>query len=128
EQSAAARALAVIPGGQAAERLRGLLAYPDTEVKRAALSAAARRPSATLVPSLLPLLLDPALRFEAREAVAAVGQTALPALERFLAGAEGPQAQAVAAHALARIGSRRAVEALLALARSPQASVRFVGL
>jgi len=124
----AARAVGATPGSAARARLRTLLADPDVEVKRAALLAAARRPTAMLLDPILPLLFVPELGGEARTAVAAIGDSAVPSLVRFLSGDTSARAHAIAARALSDLGSPRAVSALLNLARSGDPGERTLGL
>jgi HEAT repeat protein len=124
----AARAVGATPGSAARSRLQALLADPDVEVKRAALLAAARRPTAQLLDSLLPLLFVPEVGAEARAAVAAVGDAAVPGLVRFLSGEHSARARAIAARTLSELGSPRAVNALMTLARSGDPSERTLGL
>jgi hypothetical protein len=108
--------------------MRTLLANPDLEIQRAALISAARRPNRELLDALVEFLLVSELAFEAREAVAALGDLAVPALQRLLEGERGEGAQALAARALAHIASPRAVEALLTLARGGDVRLRQLGL
>ncbi|HEV8129559.1 MAG TPA: hypothetical protein VGQ14_07870, partial [Candidatus Eisenbacteria bacterium] len=125
----AARALGAMPGSTARARLHQLLDDPDIEVKRAALLSAARRPSALLVEPILPLLFVPELATEARAALATCGDAAVPALARVLEeGEQSARAQALAARTLAEIGSPRAVSSLMTLVRSPDLSLRLLGL
>jgi len=124
----AARAIGATPGSAARSRLKALLADPDVEVKRAALLAATRRPTAQLTDSILSLLFTPMLGAEARGALAAIGDPAIPALARFLGTDRTPHARTIAARALAEVGTRRAQEALLALARSADPADRTLGL
>jgi hypothetical protein len=112
------------PAGQ----LRALLTDPDPEVQRAALLSATRRPSRELLDVLVDLLLAPGLGYEAREAVAALGDPAVPRLASMLAGSADARAQRVAAQALAHIASPRAAAVLVKLARSADARLRHVGL
>src|SRR5262245_17504293 len=114
----AARALGAVDAEVALSRLPALLAREDPEVRRAALVAAARRPDRSLVNAVLPSLFEPHASREARTALAAIGDPAIPALEPALAGERSESARALAAHALADIGSGRAVRRLFALARS----------
>jgi hypothetical protein len=66
--------------------------------------------------------------YEAREALAALGNVAVPRLEALL-DPKGPgEERAAAASALARIGTRRAVRALVGLARSSDPELRRLGL
>ncbi|HET6371931.1 MAG TPA: HEAT repeat domain-containing protein, partial [Candidatus Polarisedimenticolia bacterium] len=113
----AARALGAVEGPTSVGRLRILLRNPDLEVQRVSLLSAARRPSPELLDVILPLLFVSELSHDAREAVSAVGDPAVNALRRLLEGKSGARAQALAGRALAQIGSPRAMESLLALAR-----------
>ena len=124
----AARGLGALTDQAPAERLRGLHTHPDLEIRRTALLSAIRRPAPELLDVILPLLLVPGLHHEARLAVAAVGDPAVPRLERLLDGGEGPHAQSVAANTLAQIGTPRAVKALLDLLRSGDLRKRHLGL
>jgi ATP:ADP antiporter, AAA family len=125
----AARALGATPGSTARARLHVLLDDPDIDVKRAALLSAARRPSALLVDPILPLLFVPELATEARAALAACGDAAVLPLARILVeDAPSARAQALAARTLAEIGSPRAIDALMVLVRSPDLSLRLLGL
>ncbi|HET9233122.1 MAG TPA: Npt1/Npt2 family nucleotide transporter, partial [Candidatus Eisenbacteria bacterium] len=65
----AARGLGVISGRVSWMGLRTLIAHENPEIRRAALASAARRPHRSLVDLLLPQVLDPAVSFEAREAL-----------------------------------------------------------
>lgn len=124
----AAKALGATPGSTARARLQTLLADPDVEVKRAALLSAARRPSALLLDSIVPLLFVPEVGTEARAAVAAAGDPAVPILARLLRPETSPRARAIAARTLADLASPRAVDALMPLARSADANERMLGL
>jgi hypothetical protein len=123
----AARGAGVL-ASKSPERLRLLLANPDTEVRRIALRSAIRRPSRALIDVLLPLLLAPDLAEEARRAVSALGDAAMPGLEALLAGGQGTIAQSVASNTLAQMGSPRAVHALLELVRGGDLRLRYLGL
>jgi AAA family ATP:ADP antiporter len=123
----AARALGVMTGSASLRQLREMLAVPDVEVRRVALVSAARRPSRELLDVLLPLLVVPELGHEARRAVAAVGTPAVPALQRLLDGEQGRRAQALAARALARIASPRAVGALMTMVKNRDPGRRDLG-
>src|SRR5439155_1557861 len=79
-----ARALSLLPGPASAERMRALLLRPNVDVQRAALVAAARRPNPALLDVLLPMLLNPELSHEARGALAALRDAAVPELARLL--------------------------------------------
>jgi ATP/ADP translocase/HEAT repeat protein len=124
----AARALGSLPGAAPAAPLRALLSNPDPDVRRAALLSAARRPSLPLLDVILPLLLVPDLSYEARQALAALGDAAVPALTRLLSGESGARAQTLAARTLAQIATPRAVDTLLALVRSSDPTLRHLGL
>jgi HEAT repeat protein len=80
----AAQALGVLSFRAPAQRLRELIGDSDPEVRRAALRSAARRPSRELLDVLVPLLAVPDLSYESREAVAAIGDAAIPALRQML--------------------------------------------
>lgn len=124
----AARALGAVDGPAMAVRLRGLLAHSDLEVRRVALISAARRPARVLLDLLLPLLFEPGLQQEARVAVAAIGDPAVPEIERFFENGSDARAQSLAARALAQIGSTRAVAALMTLVRGSDVRRRYFGL
>ena len=124
----AARAVGATPGSAARSRLPALLADPDVEVKRAALLAAARRPTAMLLDPILPLLFVPDVGGEARAALAAIGDPAVPSLMRFLTSEHSARARAIAVRTLAELGSPRAVNALLGLTRSSDPNERTLGL
>lgn len=124
----AARALGAMSGSDLVPRLRALLTNADIEVRGAALLSATRRPAKELLDVLLPLLLEPDLHYAAREAVAAVGAPAVPALLRMLDTARGPRVQSLAAGVLAQIGTRGAVDALTTLVRSKDLRLRHLGL
>ena len=124
----AARGLGALSGHAPVKRLRALLEHPDSDVQRSALQSAARRPSRELLDALLPLLTRPELHHEARLALAALGNPAVPGLAGMLEGADGVRAQSLAADALAQIGSHRAVSALRAIARAGDLRLRHLGL
>jgi AAA family ATP:ADP antiporter len=124
----AARALGAMDGEATAQRLKTLLTNSDVEIQRVALRSAARRPSGELLDVLLPLLASSELSYEAGEAVAAVGEPAVPELARVLGGEHDGRAQRRAARTLAKIASPRAVEFLKSLARSGDARLRYLGL
>jgi HEAT repeat protein len=124
----AARALGAIDAPFAAAALRELLERSDTDVRRAALAAAARRPRPESLDALLPLLAAPGLGHDARRAVVPFGDRAVPALERLIAETGGARAPAQAAEALARIATPRARRALMALVRSADVRLRHLGL
>src|SRR5262249_39524770 len=97
---------------------RQLLVDPDLDVQRAALASATRRPNRSLVDVLLPLLPQPELSDDAREALAAVGPPAVPELVRQLAASRAPRAEVLLVRALGRIASPRALKALFRLVRA----------
>jgi HEAT repeat protein len=92
------------------------------------LRSAIRRPARELLDDLLPLLAVPGLHEEARLAIAAVGNPAVPPLEPLLDGSRGTLVQSLAANTLAQIGSHRAVQVLLRLVRSSDLRLRHLGL
>jgi HEAT repeat protein len=124
----AARALGAMQDPGTVRRLRALLEDEDIEVRRIALLSAARRSSRELLDVLLPLLVVSELSYEARDAVAAVGDAAVPELRRLLAGESGERAQSSAARVLTQIASPQAVDCLLTLAHSGDARLRHLGL
>ena len=125
----AGRALGIVPASaDAAERVKALLAHPDLEVRRAALLSAASRPWPTLVGALLGNFLDAGVHHETREAVAALGDVATPALSELLGGAKGYRARGLAAGTLARIGTPAAVRPLHELVRNSDPQLRHLGL
>jgi ATP/ADP translocase len=124
----AARAAGAMTGHASGERLRTLLNQPDVEVQRVALLSAKRQPNRELIDVLLPLFLVPELSRDARAAVAAIGDAAVPDLERVLDGERGARAQALAARTLGRIGTPRAMGVLMKLARSGDPRLRYLGL
>jgi ATP/ADP translocase/HEAT repeat protein len=124
----AARALGAMEGPATAQRLRSLLTSPDLDVRRVTLLSAARRPSPELLDALLPLLIVSELSHEASEAVTAVGDPAVPDLQRLLGSERGERAQERAARTLAQIASPRALDCLMTLVRSSDARLRYLGL
>jgi AAA family ATP:ADP antiporter len=124
----AARALGAMAGKVPAQKLRGLLANPDVEIQREALRSATRRPSPELLDVLLKLLPAPELGFDARQALAAVGDLAVPGLRQLLGGEGGALAQDLAARTLALIGGPRAIDALMTVVRSSDVRLRYLGL
>jgi hypothetical protein len=74
------------------------------------------------------MLLRPEVSQEARQALAALGDPAVPALERLLAGDQTTRARILAAGALAQIATPRAVDALMALVRGTDVRLRYLGL
>jgi HPt (histidine-containing phosphotransfer) domain-containing protein len=124
----AARALGAMEGSGTTTRLLKLLSNADIGVRRVALESAARRPAAALLDTVLPLLTDSELSYEAREAVAAVGDAAVPRLAGLLSDGRDERVQARAAHTLSRIASPLAVKRLTAPARSVDSRLRHLGL
>ena len=123
----AARALGTLPAMAPIKPLLRLIQDPDPEVRRLAILSATRRPRRDLLDPLLPLLLEPEWSDDARRAIAAIGDPAVPALTRLLSGESGARAQALAARTLAQIASHRAVDALLPLVRSNDHALRHLG-
>ena len=128
KQLLAARALGAMSGDAAIERLRILLGVADTEVLSTALLSTTRQPAQALLDVLLRLLLVPDLHYAAREAVAAIGDPAVPGLVRLLTPANDHRTQSLAARTLAYIGTPAAVAALLTLVRSTDLRLRHNGL
>lgn len=124
---AAAHALSVLREPGALDRVRRLLGHPNPEVVRAALRAAARHRSPDLLDYLAALLVRPPFSYEAREALAALGNAAVPKLEAMLASKDADM-RVAAASALARIRTRRAVAILRRLARDSDPESRGLGL
>lgn len=123
----AARALGAMTGSAPVQRLRVLLLDRDVEVRRMALLSAARRPSPELLDALLHLLHLPELSFEARKAITAVGDRAVPELQLLLDGEFGPKGQVLGARTLAHIASPRAVSALMTIVKSGEPRLRDIG-
>ncbi|HKO22075.1 MAG TPA: HEAT repeat domain-containing protein, partial [Candidatus Eisenbacteria bacterium] len=124
----AARALGTLTTSARVPRLLELLNQPSVEIRRAALQSAARRPSRQLLDTLVPLLVDPELSYDARLAIAALRNAAIPALQPYLSGVRGIRPQARAARALAQIATPAALRALLTLVRSTDRTLRHLGL
>jgi len=123
-----ARALGAMEGPMTARRLRILLTYPEVDVQRLALLSAARQPSRENLDLLLPLLVVAELSYEAREAVAAVGDPAVPDLQRLLDGQCGEPARTRAARTLSQIATPRALDCLTTLVRSDDVRLRHLAL
>lgn len=121
-------ALGTFRGPEAVQRLRLLLGHNNRDVQRSALRSAALRPAPELMDSILPLLFVPDLPYETREALAALGDAALPSLETLVLWGENPVIRMAAAHVLARIGTRRAIAILLSLIRNQDPATRYLGL
>ena len=124
----AARAAGAIDDTRSANWLRTLLTQPDPEVQRAALRSAKRRPRRDLVDAVLPLLLAPNLSHEAREAMAAIGDPAVPTLEGLLDGKQGVRPESLAARVLGRIATPRAMKSLMKLVRTGDPRLRHIGI
>ena len=124
----AAQGLGSMRGPAAVERLRKLLEHPNLEIRRATLLSFTRRPNRAALDAMLEPLLVPELSLEARDAIAALGDAAIPALRRLLSGSRGSLGQSVAARTLAHIASPRAIRALAPLARSSDLRLRHLGL
>lgn len=124
----AAHALGTMDGALPGRRLQTLLAHPDLEVRRATLHSVTRRPRREFLEAIQALLLEPELSYEARRALAAIGDPAVSTLDRLLSGGEGPRAQSLAARVLADIASPRAVRSLMRLVRSSDVTLRHLGL
>lgn len=128
DQLLAARGLGLMIGPASATGLKSLLANPDVDVRRAALLSVARRPARELLDALLPLLLMPELNLEARLAIAAIGDAAVPELQRLLDDDSQPRGRTIAARTLAQIARPGAVAALMTLVRSQDLVRRHLGL
>jgi ATP/ADP translocase/HEAT repeat protein len=128
ERWLAARALGAVGTRGRIARLRSLLSDPDVEVRRAALWSAARQPTRALLGDLLSQLMKPGLGYEARQALVAIGDAAVPALRPLLRTPVDARSQTIAARALAQIASPAAVQALRSLAMSPEVRLRHLGL
>ena len=121
----AARALSALRGPGASQRLRLLLGHAAPEVREAALRTVARRPAPELLDKVLALVHDPRLETPGSDALAALGEPALPGLEPLVSGQQGERLQEIAAKILAKIGTRRAVSRLRQLARSADPAERY---
>lgn len=128
DQIMAARGLGLMVGPESVTRLTSLLTNSDVDVQRAALQSVARRPARELLGVLLPLLLLPELNLEARLAIAAIGDAAVPELGRLLDDDSQPRGQAIAARTLAQIARPGAMAALMTLVRSRDLARRHQGL
>jgi HEAT repeat protein len=124
----AARALGAMTGHVPAQKLRGLLANPDIDIRREALRSATLRPSPEFLDVLFELLPIPDLSYGAREALAAIGDEAVPRLQQLLDGKSGGHVQELAARTLARVAGPRAIAVLLTLVRSGDVRLRYLGL
>src|SRR5262245_46277203 len=127
ERLLAARALGVLEGRSAEDRLRMLLRDPDLEVRRAALVSAARRPRRAHLDDLLAQLLTPELAHEAGVAIAALGEPAIQPLREWLDGLHGARGQALAARVLASIATSHATRQLIPLVRGSDVRLRHLG-
>jgi HEAT repeat protein len=128
DRTTAARALGTMTSSARVPRLLDLLKQPSVEIRRAALQSAARRPHRELLDTLVPLLVDPELSYDARLAVAALRNAAIPALQPYLSGVRGIRAQAQAARTLSQIATPAALRALLTMVRSTDLTLRHLGL
>ena len=128
ERWLAARTLGAVGSLARVPLLRTLLADPDVEVRRAALVSAARQPSRALLGDLLPELMKPELGYEARQALVATGNAAVPSLRALLRTPVDARSQTIAARALAQIASPAAIHALRPLAMSRDLRLRHLGL
>jgi hypothetical protein len=81
-----------------------------------------------LLDALLPLLMVPELSHEARRALAAIGDPALPALRRMLEPGQGARAQALAARTIADIATPRALQLLRRMVRTGDPARRRLAL
>ena len=124
----AARGLGLLAGPASVTGLESLLTNPDVDVQRAALLSVARRPARGLLDVLLPLLLRPELNLEARLAIAAMGDAAVPELQRLLEDDGQPRGQSIAARTLVQIARRGAIAALMTFVRSRDLARRHLGL
>lgn len=124
----AARALGAIEGPEWGRSVRKLLENEDAGVRRAALLSAARLHRPELLDAILPLLAVHGVSHEASEALTAIGDPAVPDLQRIFEGKGSELLQSRAARVLAWIASPRAVAALIALVRSDDVRLRHIGL
>jgi len=107
------------------EELAALVADPDQAVAREAIRAAGRRRRAAAAPALLRRLAETAFAHEAADALAAMGDAALPLLrERLLDAGTRLAIRREIPGALARIGSAGAEQVLLESLLQPDTSLR----
>ncbi len=113
--------------GPAAQRLhRRLLGDPDPVVRRAALRSLARAHPPGLVPDLLEALADPALRFEARQALRSYGAAALPELREALHDGQAPlERRKGLVRALGETGEAEVAKPLLELTQHTEPALAF---
>ncbi len=113
--------------GPRAERLfRRLLKDPDPAVLRASLRSLARARLPGLVPDLLEAMADPALRFEAREALRGYGEAALPELREALRNGQAPlERRKGLVRALGETGDAEVAKQLLDLAQHAEPALTF---
>jgi len=117
------------PGPSAQRLLRRLLKDPDPAVCRAALRSLARARPAGLVPDLLEALADPALRFEAREALRSYGAAALPELRAALHDVQAPlERRKGLLRALGETGDAEVAKQLLELTRHAEPALAFAAI
>ncbi|MGH7727099.1 MAG: HEAT repeat domain-containing protein, partial [Candidatus Eiseniibacteriota bacterium] len=124
----AARALVHVPGERGAERLRILLHHADPEVRRGALRAIALRPDASFLEEVTALLGDRDVGPDARNAMVAFGEAAVPRLARLASEGKTNTVRWLASMALARVRTKGARRVLLDLARSSDPVARYHGL
>lgn len=117
------------PGPLADEYVLRLLESQDPVIRKEAILAAGRVASPALLPSLIPLLTDRAIRATAREAIAAYGEGAVDALVAVIdSPATARRLRERLPRVLARIPSPRAAEALLSHLDDPDDGFRFACL
>jgi len=117
------------PEAEVPDLLRRLLADPHPAVRRAALRSVAQAHPAGLVPDVVEAMADPVLRYEAREALRAYGDTALAELRALPAAAHAPLARRKALlRALGETGDFEASNDLLELAQHPEPPVAFAAI
>lgn len=117
------------PGPSAERLLRRLLTDPDPAVCRAALRSVARASLPGLVPHLLGALADPALRYEAREALRGQGAAVLPQLRAALHDAQAPlERRKGLLRALGETGDAEVAKELVELARRAEPVLAFAAI
>lgn len=116
--------------GSRAQRLfRRLLKDPDPAVRRAALRSVARASLPGLVPDLLEALADPALRYEAREALRGQGAAALPELKEALHDRQTPlERRKGLVRALGETGDAEVAKQLLDLTQDAEPALAFAAI
>jgi ATP:ADP antiporter, AAA family len=94
--------------------LEALATDPSSEVRSAAAAAIAMRPRERFVPALIEMLADRRARESAREALVAVGDAALPALESLLSDPDRPHILRLhAPRSIARFAPEKAIPILV---------------